>query len=48
MIGKLNIEKATKLKFIREALTDPNPDLRITGIRLARQLQSEIDFGDIT
>ena len=29
-------------KYINEAIKDPNPDIRITGIRAARQLNSDI------
>ncbi len=46
-IGKLPVTTAEKLRFIREALSDSDPDLRITGIRLARQLQHEITFAEI-
>ena len=46
-IGKLDIPKNEKLKFIRAGLTDANTDIRVTAIRLCVQLQSELDVRDI-
>ncbi len=44
-LGKLDIARGAKLPYLLSALQDLNPDLRITGIRLARQLAAEGAIG---
>ncbi|HCS51072.1 MAG TPA: dehydrogenase [Planctomycetaceae bacterium] len=46
-LGKLPIDKSSKLKYLEQAMQDDNPDLRITAIRLMRQLQGEINKQDL-
>lgn len=46
-LGKLNIPKTQKLKYIESGLSDSNVDLQITAIRLAVLLQGQIAFSDI-
>ncbi len=41
-LGKLNFDKSRKLKLIRQSLRDENSDIRITAIRLLRQLKEVI------
>ncbi len=41
-LGKLNFDKSRKLKLIRSALQDKNSDIRITAIRLVRQLKETV------
>ncbi|MFT5303444.1 MAG: putative membrane-bound dehydrogenase-like protein [Mariniblastus sp.] len=47
MAGKLLIPKTEKLKFIHAGLTDKNPDIRVTAIRLCVQLRDELTGEDI-
>ena len=47
VLGNLEIPKSEKLRFIREGLTDANPDLRVMAIRLCVQLCNELVLDDI-
>lgn len=47
LIGKLNIPKEKKLKYIHAGLASPIPDLRVMAIRLCVQLRDELDLEDI-
>jgi len=46
-LGKLDFDKNRKLKLIRSALQDKNSDIRITAIRLIRQLRNEISHEQV-
>ena len=46
-LGNLNIPKTQKIKYIKNGLSDANPDLQITAIRMAVLLQDQIAYSDI-
>ncbi|WP_437227624.1 PVC-type heme-binding CxxCH protein [Planctomicrobium sp. SH661] len=47
LLGKLKLDPARKLAHLKSGLTDANPELRVTSIRLLRQLMNEVSFDDI-
>ena len=46
-LGNLNIPKTQKIKYIKNGLSDANPDLQITAIRMAVLLQDQVAYSDI-
>ncbi|MFN3161593.1 MAG: PVC-type heme-binding CxxCH protein [Rubinisphaera brasiliensis] len=46
-LGKLPIDANRKVNYLEEALLNSNADIRITAIRLARQLIGEIELADV-
>lgn len=43
--GKLEIDRAKKIKWIGKALKDADPDVRIAAVNLSFQIRSELDEG---
>ncbi|WP_437186974.1 PVC-type heme-binding CxxCH protein [Planctomicrobium sp. SH668] len=47
LLGKLKLDHTRLVEHLKSALTDSNPNIRITGIRLLRQLFDQVTFEDI-
>ncbi len=48
LLGKLNLPKEKTLEYLRRGLTDKDDDIRVTAVRLARQLLGKtIDVSDV-
>ena len=47
VFGKLNIPADKKIAAIRAGLKSSNPDLRVTGIRLMREIRGEIELKEL-
>jgi putative membrane-bound dehydrogenase-like protein len=47
LLGKLDLPKEKTVRHLRAGLTDSNPDLRITAIRLLRQVLDRISYDEI-
>lgn len=46
-LGKLDLPREKTLAYLEQAMTDEDPNLRITGIRLARQLRDDFEIGEL-
>ena len=47
LLAKLDMPRSTRLSYLRKGLLDQDAEIRVTAIRLARQLRDEGDLGDI-